>query len=485
LALAGTVNACNPFYVVVEVRGGCPTLIDPNAPNRDMVFVSHANTEDNEFSLWLSLRLAMHGYPVWCDLTKLLGGEDFWDDIQQALANRTIKFIFVLSRDSNKKDGTLQELAYAKDVAKKLKGTIKDFIITARIDDIPYDDIDIRVHRQNHISFHPSWHDGFATLLKKLEEDLVPQRPDFNPDAVCSWWRQEFSAEQGVVNEPEQLLSNWFSVANLPATMYEHVLRAQSPGPVDIAGTTFAYPAVWITDVSFLSFAKAEDFSHSLGMNLEIGTTHEHTLSSVISGNVVEDGPKHLAQLLRIAWDQRLMTQLPAYEMSTNQRCFYFQADMVPDDSIDFTGSDGKKSWRGIVGFKTVRKKRRNWHFGISARPIIRPETLFVIKGHVVFSDDGQNLWKSPSAMAKARRNQCRNWWNDAWRDRLLATMSFLAAGEAVVTFPLGTGASFTIAPYPIAFDSPVSYRTPTEIAKDELTDYEFEDEDDDDFDDA
>ena len=36
---------------------------------RDMVFLSHANPEDNEFTLWLALRLAAEGFPVWCDLT--------------------------------------------------------------------------------------------------------------------------------------------------------------------------------------------------------------------------------------------------------------------------------------------------------------------------------------------------------------------------------------------------------------------------------
>lgn len=91
------------------------------------MFVSHANPEDNEFTMWLALQLASAGYSVWCDLTELLGGEDFWGgDIQKALASKTIKFTFVLSKASNKKDGTLQELAYAKEVAKKLKDQIKD-----------------------------------------------------------------------------------------------------------------------------------------------------------------------------------------------------------------------------------------------------------------------------------------------------------------------------------------------------------------------
>ena len=42
---------------------------------RDTLLLSHANPEDNEFTLWLALQLANGGYRVWCDLTKLLGGE--------------------------------------------------------------------------------------------------------------------------------------------------------------------------------------------------------------------------------------------------------------------------------------------------------------------------------------------------------------------------------------------------------------------------
>ena len=39
---------------------------------RDTLLLSHANPEDNGFTLWLALQLANEGYRVWCDLTKLL-----------------------------------------------------------------------------------------------------------------------------------------------------------------------------------------------------------------------------------------------------------------------------------------------------------------------------------------------------------------------------------------------------------------------------
>ena len=81
-----------------------------SAPARNMIFVCHANPEENEFARWITLQLANEGYPVWCDQTKLLGGEKFWEDIEDAIKNRTVKFLFVLSRAANEKRGTLDEL---------------------------------------------------------------------------------------------------------------------------------------------------------------------------------------------------------------------------------------------------------------------------------------------------------------------------------------------------------------------------------------
>src|SRR5580658_9125008 len=94
---------------------------------RDTLLLSHANPKDNEFTLWLALQLANEGYRVWCDLTKLLGGEVFWDDIEEVIKARAAKVLYVLSRTSNAKDGPLKELRFAQGVAKREK--LKDFVI--------------------------------------------------------------------------------------------------------------------------------------------------------------------------------------------------------------------------------------------------------------------------------------------------------------------------------------------------------------------
>lgn len=188
---------------------------------RDTIFVSHANPEDNEFSRWLSLQLIRMGYPVWCDVLKLIGGEDFWRDIETSIRQKAIKFIFVLSRSSNVKEGTLQELAVAKKMARI--ENLHDFIVPVRIDDLPYSDINIELHRLNVISFESGWASGLALLKKKLEEDRVPTDSSLGAETVSAWWRKHFSAERGLLAQREELLSNWFPLAELPKEIYYHI----------------------------------------------------------------------------------------------------------------------------------------------------------------------------------------------------------------------------------------------------------------------
>jgi len=101
---------------------------------RNVVFVSHANPEDNAFATWLTLRLTREGYRVWCDVVKLMGGDDFWKDVEKAIRHHTRRFIFVTSKVSNQKLGTLQELAVASGVAREFEEP--RFVIPVKIDDL-------------------------------------------------------------------------------------------------------------------------------------------------------------------------------------------------------------------------------------------------------------------------------------------------------------------------------------------------------------
>src|SRR3954453_6482573 len=88
-------------------------------PPRELLFVTHAAPEDNEFALWLSSKLAIAGYRVWIDRRRLRGGADFWDEIERVLRNDALKQIVVFT-ENVRKDGVKKELAIGESVGKKI-----------------------------------------------------------------------------------------------------------------------------------------------------------------------------------------------------------------------------------------------------------------------------------------------------------------------------------------------------------------------------
>jgi TIR domain-containing protein len=430
---------------------------------RDTLLLSHANPEDNQFTLWLALQLANEGYCVWCDLTKLLGGELFWDDIEDAIKGRAVKVLYVLSRTSNVKDGPLKELHFAQGVAKREK--LKDFVIPLHIDDLPHGDITIEITRLNTVPFAKSWGAGLAKLLEKLEEDGVPKAPKFNRTSVNDWWRTQFSAEQGLRQEPEEYLSNWFPVT-LPTHIFFHSLSRKSIGALELP-PTLPYPAV--QDGMFLiTFAEAEDFEGKLGPLMYIAKAGEPLEVTALLEEPKSIFGRHLFQLLRLAWEQMLdERKLPVYELANKAKCFYFSKDRVPNDKVFFPGVEGDRTYRAMVGYSTRTNPttgvslKRYWHYAVQARPLVHPTLAYIFKSHVLFTSNGTTIWESKKKLASARRSQCKSWWNDEWRDRTLATATYLCEGTDKITLTLGSTASLTISPTPLLFCSPVSYTDP------------------------
>lgn len=447
----------------------------------DLLFVSHANPEDNEFTLWVALQLAKQGYKVWCDLTGFLGGEDTWRDIDKLIRERTIKFLYVLSRSSNEKPGALKELQVAENVARD-KG-FHDFIIPLHIDDLPYREINIQLARLNAIAFDRGWAHGLKALLEKLKRDQIPKSQQITPEIVAAWWRQHYSADQGIINEPDEYISNWFPIQKMPAEIFFHVLRRSSIGKLALPDEP-PYPS--FNEGEFLiSFAAAEDFQPFLGDSLVLERTLRFQLCEFLQGNCDgqlvdrDEARNFVSRLLTIAWHNVIRDrQLPLYDLS-NAQCAYFQKGFARDDKAFFDGVDGRRTFRQLVGYETMTRGKRYWHFGIQAKPILYPYQAFVIKPHVVFSDDGRTIWDSHERMHAARRTHCKDWYNPEWRDRTLAAMSWLAGEGKSITLRLGLQSSVEVPTYPLIFTSPVSYVEPQKDApRTEIHDEEVEESD-------
>lgn len=420
---------------------------------RDMLFLSHANPEDNEFTQWLALQLAREGFPVWCDLTKLLGGEDFWRNIESAIRERTVKFIYVLSRASNTKTGPRKELAVAQVVAKHAK----NFIIPVKVDDLPHDDTNIELKCLNALDFSKSWADGLAALLRCLNEDPVPRKQSFTPDAVAGWWRQHYGENVGVSAYPDVYRSNWYQVETVPP-VHLHLIQGDiEKAKKDIDAT---YP-VFPLGKAFLSFASADVLGPSLrGVGLSVARTSTYDAQPLVYGEIdsvpEKEGRNAVLFLLRASWETEMLHRgLSCYGLAHQARCFWFRRGQIPKDTVPFVGVDGKRTDRQLVG----RMKGLTWHFAVQARSMLSPSPAFAIKTHVVFTNDGLTPIESASQQHSARRSIGKNWWNPEWRDRLTAMMTHLSATTpGFVEVATGGRTPMRMCSEPCLFESPASY---------------------------
>lgn len=451
------------------------------AVTRDTVFVSHANPEDNTFALWLTLRLGEMGFKVWCDLTKLIGGETFWDNAEDAIRNSTAKFLYVLSRTSNSKDGALRELQLAQALAKS--HSLENFVVPLRVDDLGFEDTTIELQRVLSIQFHPSWADGLVQLLRRLETDAVPRSVLSGPSAIAAWWTAHRSADEGVLQQADEHLSNHFPVTSWPKEVYLHELHRDSVGKIEVP-SQMSIPCSQ-DGGALLSFASADELRPHLGPPLNI--RQSRTLPCADwheQGCPAQFGP-HIARILKMAWLNLIgQKNLPVHPMANQVLALFFRIGSVQNDTVGYDWGEGRRSNRQVVGYKTVTNFRtgiaskRHWHFGIDARPFTHPKMLFMIKSHVLFSDDGSTIWEDHKKLFAARAGQCKNWWNPAWRDRLLGTMAWLGDDAESITLSLSGNTRIQVSTRPTLHISPVSYRDPGESAWSDEDDIANADED-------
>ncbi len=323
---------------------------------RDLIFVSHATPEDNNFSLWITLQLAKRGYRVWCDLTNLLGGEDFYDDIDVAISEEAIKFLFVLSHASHnpKRIGPKEELIRAKNT--QANERLKDFIIPLSIADVAHKSKHITLAAKNSIPFELSWAAGLNQLLEKLEKDKVPKNERFNPDAVSDWWRKHASVEKGLKDETELLYSNWYLVEEFPRI---HVYELEIRRTGQRTSPTFPFPVFKVEDKKYVSFAMPHDFSSNVsGVWGVKNHASFYTIDFVdgISGsmNVIRDRKLRrdaVYYLLNESWIEMMAGKsLCLHDMSNKQRIGYFPSELCVKDKIHFVNLKSKNTYRTVAG---------------------------------------------------------------------------------------------------------------------------------------
>ena len=461
----------------------------PQEAERHLVFISHANPEDNEFASWLGTRLTAAGYEVWADVLTLLGGETFWRDIGDAIKKEAAVVIVALSRASYQKDGVLDEIALAVNTGRQLNK--QQFVIPIRLDDIPFSDFPEQLIRLNAIAFSPNWADGFSTLLKTFKDTQVPQLTSDFGEALASWQNFKLRQSTSISDTPESVFSNWFQISSLPSHInFSRFDASQSQEAVKHAFDEFQSPTARHLRLA-VSFANADTLQMETP-DIPLEQAYRVPLAQFLNGRVTvgtqvswRDAQNMVTGLLRKAWEQFARSQgLLLYEFAHGS-AWFVPLNPIEGNIATFQDENGKKRWRRLVGRSETRGVY--WHFAVSGKISIADPRHLALRTHVVFTQDGKTPLPSQSRVDRLRKSFCKNWWNDRWRDLLRAFVAALTNGKEEFYLSLGGDAVAAIAASPMGFEAPLSItesgstveegHVEDETEADALDEKEFEDQ--------
>jgi len=403
---------------------------------RDTLFIGHANPQDNDFTIWLYSKLELEGYKVWCDLESLYGGEsDFWDEIQATIRKNACKYILVFSRDSFQKDSVKDEFEYARSIEKEFK--LKDFIIPLRIDNVPFNER-IGLNRRNILDFRGSWIPGLRNLFLKLAKDKIPKNTDGAP-AISDWiFNIHLYKNSALYNEEELHYSNWWQIESLPENIYIFQYMQESLAQAIIEEDA-DYPVIKHGNY-LISFERNIKNISEKNNNMEINPLDIQSLSikDILSGYDSDNFPTQtdsenfLKRLLKKAFKNLVYERGLLKKELSNDQCFFYRHNTLKKDwaIAKYPNRDRRKK---LVG----KYYKYFWHLAVSTRVMLEPFVCYSLKSHILFSDDGFNIWKDDARLHSARRSKGKKWFNEEWRDQLMALINSLANGKNKVKIKL------------------------------------------------
>lgn len=425
--------------------------------DRRLIFVSHANPQDNYATLWICSRLAAAGYEVWSDLTQLIGGELFWKDIQEAIRTHAAKVIFLVSHSSAAKDGFLNELSIASGT-ERTEG-LSDFLIPCRLDDIPHNDLPAQLHRRNAIEFSGGWHRGLGQLIVKLQKDNVPRKMGGSQDEFWAWSKAFLHSDAGVIRNAEKLYSSWISVPELPSSIRIH---RRNPGH-SLTRQDWNWPVVPFGSDLLLSFAASNELSDAtatqaviLEKDISLDVFQETTSNTPLGKLSKHDVSNVLVDLTRQAWDRFCeRRRLFPFELASGQKCWYMP---LPSSGIErhlFVDMHGKNRKKALIGRSD--KYDVFWHLAVQAHPVFGTFPRLGLSLHIIFTSDGKTPLVSAKRMHRLRRTFCKNWWQWQWRDLLLVFLAWCTKQTTALEIPVSGSRSIRAGARPMVFNAPVS----------------------------
>lgn len=432
-----------------------------------MVFISKARPGDDEFALWLAPRLEAAGYTVFADILWIDGGTRWRPEITTTLQKRAVKMLLCCSDASLAKEGVLEEIGIASDLAKQLGDT--KFIIPLRLE--PYKKI-FGIGELQWVDFTRGWAEGLEGLLDTLRRQKVPQ--DRSVQINPNWEVFRLRGALPLKHEPERLTSNWLRIVEIP----DVIRYFEATGAIDQQAMKKACRDVRFPTEphlqGFLSFATESEVNDIFSHVGRFKAEHESKIFDFTEnglkacGILGQEAGNMVHSMFRQAWNRFCLDKGFLQHQYSRDMGFHASSTLAPIGRRFPWGRQGDKRSSMLRNVA----KGNVWQFGVSGLPALWPFPHFKLKSRVLFSpmdgDEAGPPFDDYKKQHRLRRTVCKGWRNKQWHGRIMAFIELLSDESSYVTLPLSPSIALRLEAAPILFSSPVSTLLPDEMQDDE-----------------
>ena len=390
-------------------------------PKQDHLFISYAG-EDKALAKWLTLKLTAEGYRVWCDEVKLLGGESYPRDIDDAIKNRTFRLVAMLSKHSIHKPNPTAERTLALNIARERD---VDFLIPLNVDGLKATELDWMTSPLTFIPFDLGWAEGLRHLLKKLASIDAPRTLP-NGQAIAA---RANLPDDVVLRKAETVYSNCLQFLRIPEALRRFELnRFLTDEEVNTLATSWVFYRV--TPCRFLAFWEPPALPSGVIITSRSRTSWKDVadMDGVPTANIISS----LLSKCLFYHCHGMGLEVTA----DRKRLLYFPQSLLEGNRLSFTHCDGTKTWLLTAGERAIRKANgeiQHYRYHLAFKFKVLREILehrVARLGVALYMTDASGSPLADRSANARRKRVTRDWWNDEWLKRHVAICHYLAHGQ-------------------------------------------------------
>lgn len=415
------------------------------AESRDTLLIDHVEA-DHAVAAWLSRRLSLQGFRIWCHGTAPLAGEDADESVRQLFGARAIQYLPVVSPASLADTRFVERCTLA--VAQA------DFTLPCSFVLFPDPRTPSRLARLTPAYFDDSWKVGLDQVLAQLSSRGI--EPSNDHERARQIALRDYLPSQVTMAKEEPVFANAFPL-RMPRSIFIYDLTRPLT-EIEVLALRPRWAFVALSPVQLAAFAAPPADSVPI-------EPAERTTEFLWASVSRREGKRSIDIVKELVW--RGLDVVSAHhglQFCSDRKIYYFPRRDAKQWTQPIRHVDGRTTTVQLTGERTKGWGDRASPFLYQLAPRFRSMieadgTSTVLLNIYVRVTDLNGVPFQGKEVGRRRKAVGKSWWNKDWLTRLIGIVQALETGEGVIQ--VGEGArAMVMETRPLEWKCPVGLNT-------------------------